>query len=293
MFLKSLGAKILAKKATKSIKRWASKPIETQQKVFQKLITQAKNTSFGKDHDFQSIKTHQDFVKRVTARDYEGLKEYFERTANGEENVLWKGKPTYIAKTSGTTSGTKYIPITKQSMPSHIEAAKNALLCYIEETGNVDFVNGKMSKDVPQTSYLPGVESANLKELFPDFINNVDFIVSIPNESGWYSKFKANSIANNLSLYIKQFYNKNMPVKQFLKKTMKTNMKFLYRNQRHDFFIENPDVYCVTPDSNFERKTVLLVDDIITSGATMGSCLKKITSSGGKVYCFAAAQTMS
>ena len=84
-----------------------------------------------------------------------------------------------------------------------------------------------------------------------------------------------------------------MPVKQFLKKTMKTNMKFMYRNQRHDFFIKNPDVYCVTSDSNFEGKTVLLVDDIITSGATMGSCLKKITSLGGKVYCFAAAQTMS
>ena len=134
---------------------------------------------------------------------------------------------------------------------------------------------------------------AHYLKLFPDFINNVDFIVSIPNESGWYSKFKANSIANNLSLYIKQFYKKNMPVKQFLKKTMKTNMKRMYRNQRLDFFIKNPNVYCVTSDSNFEGKTVLLVDDIITSGATMGSCLKKITSSGGKVYCFAAAQTMS
>ena len=131
MFLKSLGAKILAKKATKSIKRWASKPIETQQKVFQKLITEAKNTSFGKDHDFQSIKTHQDFVKRVPARDYEGLKEYFERTANGEENVLWKGKPTYIAKTSGTTSGAKYIPITKTiNAVSYRSSKKRFIMLY-------------------------------------------------------------------------------------------------------------------------------------------------------------------
>jgi len=72
------------------------------------------------------------------------LKSYFERTASGEENVLWKGKPTYIAKTSGTTSGAKYIPITKESMPFHIEGAKNALFCYIHETKNADFVNGKM-----------------------------------------------------------------------------------------------------------------------------------------------------
>ncbi len=144
MFLKTIGAKILAKKTVKKINKWASNPIDTQQKVFNTLLSEAKNTSFGKDHHFHKIKTHQDFVKLVPVRDYEGLKDYFERTANGEENVLWKGKPTYIAKTSGTTSGAKYIPITKQSMPSHIEAAKNALLCYIQETGNVDFVNGKM-----------------------------------------------------------------------------------------------------------------------------------------------------
>ncbi|MCP4484955.1 MAG: GH3 auxin-responsive promoter family protein, partial [Flavobacteriaceae bacterium] len=172
MFLKSLGAKILAKKGTKIIKRWASNPIETQQKVFQKLITEAKNTSFGKDHDFQSIKTHQDFVKRVPVRDYEGLKDYFERTANGEENVLWKGKPTYIAKTSGTTSGAKYIPITKQSMPSHIEAAKNALLCYIEETGNVDFVNGKMIflQGSPELEIKNGINIGRLSGIVAHFV---------------------------------------------------------------------------------------------------------------------------
>ncbi len=144
MHLKSLGAKILAKKAVKNLYKWANSPVETQQKVFNALIFEAKNTSFGKDHGFETIQTHQDFVNQVPVRDYEGLKDYFERTANGEKNVLWKGKPTYIAKTSGTTSGAKYIPITKQSMPFHIEATKNALFCYIQETGNIDFVKGKM-----------------------------------------------------------------------------------------------------------------------------------------------------
>ena len=172
MFLKSLGAKILAKKAVKNIYKWASNPIETQQIVFQKLIAEAKNTAFGKDHNFQNIKTHQDFVKQVPVRDYEGLKEYFERTANGEENVLWKGKPTYIAKTSGTTSGAKYIPITKQSMPSHIEAAKNALLCYIEETGNVDFVNGKMIflQGSPELEIKNGINIGRLSGIVAHFV---------------------------------------------------------------------------------------------------------------------------
>ena len=172
MFLKSLGAKILAKKAAKGITKWASNPIVTQQKVFQKLIRKALNTSFGKDHDFKGIETHQDFIKRVPIKDYEGLKDYFERTANGEENVLWKGKPIYIAKTSGTTSGAKYIPITKASMPYHIEGAKNALLCYIEETGKVDFVNGKMIflQGSPELEIKNGISIGRLSGIVAHFV---------------------------------------------------------------------------------------------------------------------------
>ena len=172
MFLKSLGAKILAKQAAKKIKKWGSNPIETQQKTFQSLIAEAKNTSFGKDHNFQQIKTYSDFVKQVPVRDYEGLKDYFERTANGEENVLWKGKPTYIAKTSGTTSGAKYIPITKQSMPFHIEATKNALFCYIQETSNVDFVNGKMIflQGSPELELKNGINIGRLSGIVAHFV---------------------------------------------------------------------------------------------------------------------------
>tara|TARA_Y100000385_G_scaffold237595_1_gene252162 strand:+ start:5014 stop:6510 length:1497 start_codon:yes stop_codon:yes gene_type:complete len=172
MFLKSLGAKILAKRATKKIQKWASNPIETQQKTFQSLIAEAKNTSFGEDHNFQQIKTYSDFVKQVPVRDYEDLKNYFERTANGEENVLWKGKPTYIAKTSGTTSGAKYIPITKQSMPFHIEATKNALFCYIQETGNVDFVNGKMIflQGSPELELKNGINIGRLSGIVAHFV---------------------------------------------------------------------------------------------------------------------------
>ena len=96
------------------------------------------------DHDFISINSHEDFVKRVPVRDYEALKPYVDKVVAGEANVLWKGKPLYFAKTSGTTSGAKYIPITKESMPSHVEAAKNAILLYIHQTGNTQIVDRKM-----------------------------------------------------------------------------------------------------------------------------------------------------
>jgi hypothetical protein len=143
-FFKPLLAKLFAKYVRKSILRWSSKPIETQYKVFKTLIDEASNTQFGRDHDFKSIKTHHDFIERVPIRDYEELKPYVDRVVAGEEDVLWKGKPLYFAKTSGTTSGAKYIPLTKESMPTHVEAARNAILMYIAETGNSQFVEGKM-----------------------------------------------------------------------------------------------------------------------------------------------------
>ena len=144
MSLKSVSAKIFSKIVVLRIQKWAKNPIETQQKVFRQLISEAKNTSFGKDHDFESITSFEEFVNQVPVRDYEELKPYVDRVVSGEENVLWPGKPLYFAKTSGTTSGAKYIPLTKESMPYHIEAARNAILCYINETGKADFVDGKM-----------------------------------------------------------------------------------------------------------------------------------------------------
>ncbi|WP_452232821.1 GH3 auxin-responsive promoter family protein [Lacinutrix sp. MEBiC02595] len=142
--LKAALAKPFAKRVYKSVQKWANNPVETQHKVFQKLISDAATTQFGKDHDFISINNHEDFIKRVPVRDYEDLKPYVERVVAGEEDILWKGKPVYFAKTSGTTSGAKYIPITKESMPTHVEAARNAILLYIHETGNAKFVDGKM-----------------------------------------------------------------------------------------------------------------------------------------------------
>ena len=142
--IKSALAKPFALHIKRSALKWANTPIEAQNAVFKSLMDQAKDTQFGKDHDFKNIKTHSDFISRVPIRDYEDLKPYVERVVAGEADILWKGKPLYFAKTSGTTSGSKYIPITKESMPTHIEAARNAILMYIAETGNADFVNGKM-----------------------------------------------------------------------------------------------------------------------------------------------------
>ncbi|RFZ84877.1 hypothetical protein DYU05_04530 [Mucilaginibacter terrenus] len=144
MGLKASLSKVFAWWVNRELNHIRQNGVSLQQKTFSDLIFAAKNTIFGKDHDFSSIESYEDFKKKVPVRDYEELRLYIDRVVQGEKDVMWPGKPAYLAKTSGTTSGVKYIPISKESMPEHIKAARNALLSYIHETGNAEFVGGKM-----------------------------------------------------------------------------------------------------------------------------------------------------
>lgn len=144
MSIKSALSKPLALLAEKKVNKWRTHPIDSQHKVLRHLVKKGRKTAFGRDHDFDSISGAADFRKHVPIADYEALKPYIERAVKAEPDVLWPGLPMYFSKTSGTTSGAKYIPITKESMPHHTSAAKNALLLYIAETGNTRFVDGNM-----------------------------------------------------------------------------------------------------------------------------------------------------
>jgi len=144
MGIRSILSKPLAKWVVAKQNNWSSKPVQTQQNVFHYLVDFAQKTSFGKDHNFGSIKSHADFCREVPVQDYEGFKDYIEKIKQGEKDILWPGLPIYFAKTSGTTSGVKYIPITKESIPYHINAAKDALLNYVYHTGNSSFLDKKL-----------------------------------------------------------------------------------------------------------------------------------------------------
>lgn len=138
--------------------------VKDQQDIFEHLIKVGCKTMFGKDHNFASIKSYADFVQQVPIRDYEQIKPYIEKIKEGKHNVLWKGQPIYFAKTSGTTSGVKYIPITKDSIPNHINTARNALLCYMAETGNTKFANGKLIflSGSPELERVGGIPTGRL-----------------------------------------------------------------------------------------------------------------------------------
>ena len=144
MSILSLLSKPLAAYTAKQTHFWSRNAVLMQQRIFQQLLHSGKNTLFGRDHWITSVKSYEEFREQIPIRDYEAFRPYIDRIKNGEENVLWPGKPLYLSKTSGTTSGVKYIPITRASMPNHIFSTRNALLSYINETGNSSFLDGKL-----------------------------------------------------------------------------------------------------------------------------------------------------
>src|SRR5436305_596810 len=164
MNLKSLLARPFANYIYNKISKGMETAVADQQNIFKSLIKTAKDTQFGKDNGFETIQSYGDFRKQVPIRDYEQIKPYIEKIKEGKQNVLWKGKPIYFAKTSGTTSGIKYIPITKDSISNHINSARDALLCYIAQTGNTEFTKGKMIflSGSPELDRMGGIPTGRL-----------------------------------------------------------------------------------------------------------------------------------
>ncbi len=144
MSIRSLLGKPFAAYIDRSTKKWAANAVAEQTQTLERIVRKAENTQFGNDHSFSQINDYNDFKSRVPIRDYEEFSGYVKKILDGDVDVLWPGKPEYFAKTSGTTSGTKYIPITKDSIPNHINSARNALFQYVHQTGNAEMLDGKM-----------------------------------------------------------------------------------------------------------------------------------------------------
>ena len=162
-----------ARRRARKIQREKSRAVEIQKQTFDSLIKTAANTAFGKEYGFDQIKSYQDFQTRVPIRDYEAAKSWFERIYKGEADVSWPGKPLYLAKTSGTTSGAKYIPITKASIKKQILGAKDTLMLYMAETGKANFLNGKMmflsgSPEIEENEY--GLKTGRLSGIVNHFV---------------------------------------------------------------------------------------------------------------------------
>ena len=152
--------------------KWINNPIEAQNRVFKNLINKGLNTQFGVDHNFDAITSYTDFQNKVPIRDYEGLKAYVDEVVQGKKNILWPGLPIYFAKTSGTTSGVKYIPITKVSIKNQIKASRDAILNYIYLKGSGKLANGKMIflQGSPVLSEINGIKLGRLSGISAHYV---------------------------------------------------------------------------------------------------------------------------
>ncbi|MCB9354305.1 MAG: GH3 auxin-responsive promoter family protein [Lewinellaceae bacterium] len=153
-----------ARNIARSIDRWSAEAVGRQEKVLRQLVASAAGTAFGREHRFSEIGGYEAFRQAVPIRDYESLKDYIERIKNGEKDVLWPGKPVYFAKTSGTTSGVKYIPMSKESTPLHFGTARNASFNYFARTGKGDWLDGKMIflSGSPELETVAGIPTGRL-----------------------------------------------------------------------------------------------------------------------------------
>jgi hypothetical protein len=164
MNIKSLLAKPFAGVIQRQINKEQLSAVEDQQSILNQLVKIGKATIFGKEHGLDQVKTYEDFKKAVPIRDYEAFKPYIEQIKKGTQNVLWKGRPIYFAKTSGTTSGVKYIPITKDSIGNHINGARNAILSYMSQAQQTQFAGGKMIflSGSPELERVGGIPTGRL-----------------------------------------------------------------------------------------------------------------------------------
>lgn len=164
MGIRSILAKPFASIIDAQTKRWAAQPGLSQERIRRNIVAKAIDTQFGKDHHFSELKSYDDFKKSVPVKDYEELKPYFDLITEGKPDIMWPGKPAYLSKTSGTTSGTKYIPITRDSIPNHINSARNALLSYVHESGRSKFLDDKLIflSGSPELAQKAGINTGRL-----------------------------------------------------------------------------------------------------------------------------------
>ena len=244
MSIKSFLSLPFAKFIVLKNKKWKYNAIKFQEKNLHKLIKSARKTEFGKDHNFNLIKNYCDFKKNVPIRNYEDLSIYIEKVKKGEKDILWPGTPIYFCKTSGTTSGTKYIPITKESMPGHLTSARDAILNYIAKTKNISIVNGKMIflQGTPELTKTGGILTGRLSGIVAHHIPSYLMKNRLPTHNtncidDWESKIDA---------IVKETVNENMTVisgippwvqMYFEKLQTKTKKKIKDLFQNFDLFI--------------------------------------------------------
>jgi hypothetical protein len=143
----------------------ARRAADVQERTLLQMVARARETDFGRRHDFAHVRSVADYQAHVPIRTYLDFDPLLEAAAAGAENVLWPGRPRYWVKTSGTTAGDKHIPVTPEAFASHRKGGWDAFLLAAERAGGAHLLAGPMLFLGGSTALAPFGNACHLGDL--------------------------------------------------------------------------------------------------------------------------------
>ena len=173
MSLTNIAEKLFFRARQHELERHFNDAEAMQAEVLDYLVARGKNTEYGRNHLFGTIKGYEDFAQNIPVNTYEELKEDIDRMRHGESNVLWPGQVKWYAKSSGTTNDkSKFIPVSADGLKQiHYQGGKDVVAFYLENNpasrvldGKALILGGSHSPNYNLTDSLVGDLSAILIE---------------------------------------------------------------------------------------------------------------------------------
>ena len=169
----------------KAIARYATDAEEIQRKVLARLLREAAQTAYGRDHEFGEIRSYEEFSRTVPVNTYEELKGFIDRMRHGERDVLWKGRVKWYAKSSGTTNDkSKFIPVSSAGLhDTHYAGGTDAVALYLHSHPESRLFDGRalILGGSHQPNYnLPGSLVGDLSAILIENINPVVNLFRVP-----------------------------------------------------------------------------------------------------------------
>ncbi len=168
------------KKRFHQIELFIKYPIDVQNEWLNTMLSEAKNTEWGKKYDFKSISSPEEYKNRLPLQDYDSLKADILRTKQGEKNILWPSEIKWFAKSSGTTSDkSKFIPVSEEALHDcHYKGGKDMLSIYCNQFPETQIFTGKTIMMGGSSQVNPMGKGSQYGDLSAILIDNLPFWVS-------------------------------------------------------------------------------------------------------------------
>ena len=152
-----------------------------QTDVMLRLTSRAAQTEWGRAHGFAGVRTYEDFAATSPINSYDDLKGYVERMVHGESDVLWRGRVTHFAKSSGTTSDrSKFLPVSKDALrDTHYRGGQDCVACYLRQNPGSRILDGRALILGGSRSAADSTKESMVGDLSAILIENISPLVNL------------------------------------------------------------------------------------------------------------------